>query len=203
MKRTEYREAGKVGSCENCSAWKDAGTRRGVWGARVALKLCAPECPPSALEKHGNSWSTRSWNGGHSRATELPTHTRPQPPRRIATVAPSATILHTATLRFSSPQGLRGACVSESVCADVPPNGTSRLPRIVVLTLAQVGGTRAPATSDPHAPPTPPDQSQDPKMWVTKRLVGPAHAIAHKPSTLDSPTLPHDCFDATAILRLR
>ena len=35
LKRPENREAGKVGSCDNCSAWKDAGTRRGGWGARV------------------------------------------------------------------------------------------------------------------------------------------------------------------------
>ena len=34
--------------------------------------------------------------------------------------------------------GLGGACVSESVCAEVPPNGSARLPRIDVHTPAPV-----------------------------------------------------------------
>ena len=56
LKRPEYRETGKVGSCENCSAWKDARHAPGGGGggggeARVFMLLFAPECPPSALEK--------------------------------------------------------------------------------------------------------------------------------------------------------
>ena len=128
MKRPEYREAGKVGSCENCSAWKDARARAGGFGGRVCSCCCLRRSAPHLRwRKHGNSCSTRSWNGGHSRwsrdgdswqpstsvggqfsANRLTTTRAPQPPRRMATVAHGATILHTATLRFSSPHPTTG-----------------------------------------------------------------------------------------------
>ena len=81
MKRPEYWEAGKVGNCENCSAWKGRGPRAGGFGGRVCSCCCLRRSAPHLRwRKHGNSWSTRSCNGGHSRASELPTHTRPPNP---------------------------------------------------------------------------------------------------------------------------
>ena len=106
MKRPEYREAGKVGSCENCSAWKDVPAPGGLGGRVCSCRCLRLSAPHLRFRKHGNSWSTRSWNGGHFSANRF-TYTRaPQTPRRMATVAHSATILRTATLRFSTPQPL-------------------------------------------------------------------------------------------------
>ena len=81
MKRPEYREAGKVGSCENCSAWKDVGTRRGVWGARVEMKLLAPHCPPCAPEKMLDDMIGSRFSLGGTRAPVSFLNTRaPKPP---------------------------------------------------------------------------------------------------------------------------
>ena len=84
MKRPEYREAGKVGSCENCSAWKDAGTRRGGgWGARVCWKPMARECPPFQLRVDHElpCFLQRRW--GALRRKQQHEHTRPpNPPAR-------------------------------------------------------------------------------------------------------------------------
>ena len=82
MKRPEYREAGKVGSCENCSAWKDARARAGGFGgARVFMLLFAPECPPSALEKTRQFMvhSQLQW-GALARQRASNTHAPPKPP---------------------------------------------------------------------------------------------------------------------------
>ena len=81
MKRPEYREAGKIGSCENCSAWKEVGARRGVWGARVFMLLFAPECPPSALEKTRQFMvhAQLEW-GALMRQRASNTHAPPKPP---------------------------------------------------------------------------------------------------------------------------
>ena len=104
MKRPEYREAGKVGSCENCSAWQDARhAPGGLGGACVQKPACAwvpPICVWENARWHG--WLVVPMGGTRSQTTSL-THAPPQTPRRVANVAPIATILHTATSRFSSP----------------------------------------------------------------------------------------------------
>ena len=57
MKRPEYREAGKVGSCENCSAWKDARHAPGGLGGACVQKPACAWLPPICV------WENARWHG--------------------------------------------------------------------------------------------------------------------------------------------
>ena len=89
----------------------------GLGGACVSESVCA-EVPPICAGEYTAIHGPLAAGMGGTRAQASFQHTRaPQTPRRMATVAPSATVLHTATLRFSTPQGLGGACVHAADCA--------------------------------------------------------------------------------------
>ena len=80
MKRPEYREAGKVGSCENCSAWKDVGTRPGGLGGAWVSESVGAEVPPFQLRVDHElpCFLQRRW--GALRRNQRHGHTRPPNP---------------------------------------------------------------------------------------------------------------------------
>ena len=87
----------------------------GGFGGRVCVgSSLARGCPPFQLRVDHElpCFLKRRW--GALRRNQWHAHTRPPTPRRVATVAHSATILHPATSRFSSPHPPRNSVAAFS-----------------------------------------------------------------------------------------
>ena len=142
---------------QNGSAWGDGRhAPGGLGGACVQKPACAwlpPICVWENARWHG--WLVVPMGGTREQTASLP-HAPPKTPRRVATVAHSATIPHTATLRFSTPQGSGGAGVLEARWrASVPHSSCKWTMTCRIFSSADGGHSGAISGMDTRAPQTP------------------------------------------------
>ena len=131
--------------------------RAGGFGGRVCSCCCLRRSAPHLrFRKHANSWSTRSWNGGHSRASELPTHTRPPTPPAHGDRRPKRYHSAHSDLEVFITPGFGGACVGDAESRLSAPQAEALTNHVIEHFFRRRWGAMKRKRAAPaHAPPHP------------------------------------------------
>ena len=130
----------------------------GLGGACVSESVGAEVPPNSSCEWTMNSRVFSSADGGHSRASELPTHTRPPNPPAHGDRRPQRYNSAHSDLEVFITPGFWGRVWMRVFCARVPSNWNHELATLSSIFPDEDGGaTKRKQVSEHTRPPTPPD----------------------------------------------